>query len=338
MRMLLIGGTRFVGRAITEAALAAGHEVAVLHRGTTLDRSTTDDDALAGAEHLLADRDQDLSVLTGREFDATVDVCAYVPRQVDTLAAALGDRGGHHVFVSTMSVYADTDTPGLTEDAPLVQPPPPGVEAVTNETYGGLKVRCERAALAAYGEDAVTIVRPTYVVGPHDYTFRFPRWVHRIAAGGEALAPGPKASPVQVVDARDQATWTVQLAQNRTAGVFNSVGTDLPFGFADLLTATATAVAPAGTTLTWVDGAWLAGQGVGADDLPLWNEGRDEWTLAGANARALAAGLRPRPLTDTVADTLAWLDQSRAQPSSGWGLPADREKALLSAWRARSVP
>jgi 2'-hydroxyisoflavone reductase len=303
--------------------------VTVLHRGTT-------DPGDLEVEHLLADRDKDLSVLEGREFDATVDVCAYVPRQVDQLAAALDGRGGHHVLISTMSVYADTDTPGLTEDAPLTETPAPDVEEVTNETYGGLKVLCERAALAAYGAENLTVVRPTFVVGPNDYTFRFPRWVRRIAAGGEVLAPGPQGSPVQVIDARDQGAWVVRLAENGTAGAFNGVGTGLPFGFEDMLAAIQRAVGPDDSTLTWVDGAWLVEQGVDGAVLPLWAEGQHEWTLAGSNVRALETGLAPRPLEETVADTLEWLQRTQVQSSSGWGLSAEREAELLAAWHARS--
>jgi len=331
MRMLFIGGTRFVGRAMVEAALGRGHQVTVLHRGGTAA------DQLVDAEHLLADRDQDLSVLAGREFDATVDVCAYLPRQVESLHRALGDRGGHHVYISTMSVYADTDRPGLDEDAPLVELDDPTVDTVTDETYGGLKVLCERAARAAYGEERLTIVRPTYVVGPRDYTFRFPWWVRRIAAGGEVLAPGPPASPMQLVDARDQGAWTVRLAEEGIPGAFNGIGTGLPFSFQDMLDATVAAVGPAGTTFTWVDGHWLSEQGVTGQDLPLWNEGEDEWTLAASNARAVATGLTPRPLDETAADTLTWIRSSDAEPPAGSGLTPDREAELLSAWRASGI-
>jgi 2'-hydroxyisoflavone reductase len=330
MRMLFVGGTRFVGRAIVEAAVTAGHEVTVLHRGSTQAED------LAGVEHLLADRDKDLSILDGRRFDATVDVCAYVPRQVEQVAAALDGRGGHHVFVSTMSVYADTDTPGLTEEAPLTETPAPDVEEVTAETYGGLKVLCERAALAAYGPENLTVVRPTFVVGPNDYTFRFPRWVRRIAAGGEVLAPGPQGSPVQVIDARDQGAWVVRLAENFRPGMFNGIGTGLPFGFEDMLAAIQRAVGPDDSPLTWVDGDWLVEQGVDGSDLPLWAEGEHEWTLAGANDRALETGLSPRPLEETVADTLEWLQRTGAEPASGWGLSPQREADLLAAWHARS--
>ncbi len=331
MRMLFIGGTRFVGRGMAEAALAAGHEVTLLHRGKT------NPDDLPTAEHILGDRDGDLSALAGREFDATVDVCAYLPRQVDVLAQALEDRGGHHVLISTVSVYADTDAPGFTEDSPLVATPGPEVDQVTNETYGGLKVLCEQAAARAYGDENLTIVRPTYVVGPQDYTFRFPYWVRRAAAGGDVLAPGPAASPMQLVDARDQGAWTVRLAETLTAGVFNGIGTPLPFSFEDLLTATVDAVAPKGTSLTWVDGDWLVEQGVNGQHLPLWNEGKDEWTLAGDNARARSTGFTARPLAETITDTLAWVQESMAEPPSGWGISADREAELLAAWHAREA-
>lgn len=328
MRMLIIGGTRFVGRAIAEAALSSGHDVTLMHRGKT------NPDSLGAAEHLIADRDGDLSVLADREFDATIDVCAYLPRQVRTLADALGSRGGHHVYISTMSVYADSAGPTVDEDSPLTATPDPSVETVTEETYGGLKVLCEQAAADAYGADNLTIVRPTYVIGPDDYTFRFPWWVQRIAAGGEVLGPGPERSPMSVIDARDQGEWTVRLAENRTTGAYNGVGTGAPFGFADMLEVTVEAVAPEGTSLTWVDGTWLAQQGVGYADLPLWNEGKDEWTLAADNSRALATGLSPRPLVETIRDTHAWLQRRDVTPPQPWGLSAERESEVLHAWKS----
>lgn len=312
---------------MAEAALAAGHEVTLLHRGKTTP------DALAGAEHLLADRDEDLSALADREFDATVDVCAYFPRQVEALAKALGTRGGHHVYISTMSVYAEgAQGPSLDESAPLTDTPDPDEDKITEETYGGLKVLCERAAVAAYGEENVTIVRPTYVIGPEDYTFRFPWWVHRIAAGGEVLAPGPKRSPMSVIDARDQGAWTVRLAETRTPGAFNGVGTSLPFGFEDMLRAIVDAVGPDSTSLTWADGDWLVEHEVGYRDFPLWNEGRDEWTLAGDNSRARATGLDPRPLGASVADTLSWLNGPDITLPENWGLASNRESELLQLW------
>ena len=331
MRFLVIGGTRFVGRAIAEVALDRGHDVTLLHRGSS------DVASLGAAEHLRLDRNSDLSALTGREFDATIDVCAYVPRHVSTLASALDGRGGHHVLISTMSVYADTDGPGLTEDAPLVSPPDPGTEEVTGDTYGGLKVLCEQEAARAYDEDRLTIIRPTYVIGPHDPTGRFTWWVRRIARGGEVLAPGPVDAPMQVIDARDSGAWTLDLAEAGRAGVYNSTSPTPPFGFGDLLEATVRAVGPDDTRLTWADGSWLAGQGETYSSLPLWTEGRPEWTLAADPSRALASGLSPRPLTQTIADTWHWIRAEQPPLVANWGVSEAREAELLAAWAARDA-
>ena len=319
MRLLVIGGTRFVGRHLVEAALVAGHDVTLVHRSAT--------DLFPAARHVLADRDGDLSALADGAWDATVDVCAYLPGQVRSLAAALGGRGGHHVFVSTVSVHADPPGPGGDEDSPLVPVAGEDVEEVTDTTYGPLKVACERAATAAYG-DRLAIVRPTYVVGPHDHTGRYPWWIRRMARGGEVLAPGAPEDPAQVVDVRDLADFQLGLATGGIGGVFNAVRPSLPWG--DLLEATA-AVAPAGTTLTWVDAEWLTGQGVAGEDLPLWSEGVVEWASAMSPARAEAAELRHRPLSETVRDTAAWATDDRLV--DGVGLTAARELELLDRWR-----
>ncbi len=314
---------------MAEAAIERGHDVTLLHRGVT------EDPAFAGVEQLRADRDGDLSVLSGREFDTTIDVCAYVPRQVHALADALGGRGGHHVFISTMSVYTDPDSAGLDEDSPLQQLKDPTTEEVTGETYGGLKVLCEREAKDAYGDDHLTVVRPTYVIGPRDHTGRFTWWVRRIARGGEVLAPGPADSPIQVIDARDQADWTVALAEKQQAGYYNSASPTPPFGFGDLLEATSRAVGPNDAQLTWVDAAWLVEQGETQQSLPLWTEGAHEWALASNPTKAIASGLSPRPLTETVADTWQWIQDEQPPLVPGWGISEERESSLLAAWTAR---
>jgi len=303
----------------------------LLHRGKTMPAGLED------AEHLLVDRDDAAlgEALAGRVFDATVDVCAYVPRQVTALADALGDRGGHHVYISTMSVYVDEQEFGFDESGPLATLADPTTEQVTGETYGGLKVLCEEAAVGAYGKDATALVRPTYVIGPHDPTGRFTWWVRRIAAGGRVLAPGPYHAPMQIIDARDQGEWCVKLAESGASGPFNSVSPTPPFGFGDMLDAAVRAVGPRGTELVWVDGDWLREQGEDGQTLPLWTEGVSENVMAGDPTRALNSGLSPRPLTQTVADTWDWMKDEDPPAVPGWGLSSEREAELLALWDAR---
>jgi 2'-hydroxyisoflavone reductase len=240
---------------------------------------------------VLADRDVDLSGLGSGEWHATVDVCAYLPRQVRSLAAALGERGGHHVLVSSVSVYAELSGPGGGENSALLPVAADDVDDVTDTSYGPLKVACEHAASAAYG-DRLTVVRPTYVVGPYDPTGRYPWWVRRMARGGQTLAPGAPDDPAQIVDVRDLADFQLRLATGQIAGVFNAVRPTL--AWSELLGATAE-VAPAGTTLTWIEPTWLTEQGVTGADLPLWGGGVVDWQSAMSPARSEAAGLMHRP-------------------------------------------
>jgi len=321
MRILVIGGTRFIGRHFVEAALGAGHDVTLVHRSAT--------SLFPSARHVLADRNGDLSALADGEWDATVDACAYLPAQVRSLAAALGERGGHHVLVSSVSVYADPPGPGGDEDSTLLPVAGDDVEQVTDTTYGPLKVACERSAAAVHG-DRLAIVRPTYVVGPDDYTGRYPWWVRRMARGGDVLAPGAPDDPAQVIDVRDLAEFQLGLATGQIAGAFNAVRPTLPWS--ELLEATAE-VAPAGTELTWVEAPWLTGQGVSGRDLPLWSEGTVEWASAMSPARAESAGLRHRPMAEIVRDTATWATNERLV--DGVGLTAAREAELLNRWHAR---
>ncbi len=254
MRILIMGGTAFVGRHIAAAALDAGHDVTLFHRGRT------GAGLFPGASHVLGDRNSpaDLAALGGGEWAATVDVNAYLPRQVRSLAAVLDGRGGHQLLISTASVYRTPVAPGFGEDAPLIELADPDAEEFSLEAYGGLKVACERAAAQLHGRQT-TIIRPTYVIGPHDYSGRFPWWVNRIARGGEVLAPGDAEDPIQVIDARDLASWAVSLLENSVAGAFHAVSPPPPFGFGQLLDEIAARVAPPGTTsarITCWPAAW----------------------------------------------------------------------------------
>lgn len=329
MRILIIGGTAFVGRHITQAALDAGHEVTLFHRGQT------GADLFAQATHLAGDRNQDLSALAGRRFDATIDVCAFFPRQVRSLAAALDGHGGRYVFISSMSVYSDAVPRYYDETAPLAEISDPDATEITVENYGGLKVACERASTELFGPDT-TIVRPTYVIGPYDRSYRFGYWVDRLAAGGTVLAPGEPDDPIQVIDGRDQASWIVSLLERSVSGTFQTASPAPPFGFGQMLAAISAEVAPKGTELVWVDSEFLLAQGVDGNALPLWAEG-DSAGLnmnTGSPAAAYAAGLTPRPLRQTVADIRA-AGPVIARPGP---MTPDREAALLAQWTATSAP
>jgi 2'-hydroxyisoflavone reductase len=332
VRILTIGGTQFIGRHFVQAALDDGHEVTIFHRGRT------GAGLFPRAAHLTGDRDRDLAALAAGDWDATVDFCAYRPRQVRALAAALGGRGGRHLLVSSVSVYAPGAAPGFGEDAPLIELADPEVEEVTEATYGGLKVACERAALDAYGAAGTTIVRPTYVIGPYDHSYRLTWWVERLARGGHVLAPGGPADPIQVIDVRDLATWMVALLGESAPGVFHAASPEPPFGFGALLDVIATAVAPAGTRLTWVDGAFLRGAGLDAAALPLAPglDLEDASINAASAAAARAAGLAPRPLRESVAAIHAHEARSPTTVPDGIGISAAREAALLADWAARS--
>ncbi len=326
MRILIIGGTAFVGRHITQAALDAGHDVTLFNRGQT-------GPALFPQARLLTgDRNEDLSALADGSWDATIDVNGYFPRQIRSLAAALGGRGGRYVFISSVSAYSTSVPPDYDENAPLTEVVDAEATEVTNENYGGLKVACEQASTELFGP-GTTIIRPTYVIGPYDRTYRFTWWVDRLASGGNVLAPGNPDDPIQVIDARDMAAWIISLLEKSISGTFHAVDPAPPFGFGQMLAAIAAEVAPPGTTLTWVASDFLLGQGIDGAALPLWAEGESD----GANmsradpAAARAAGLAPRPLRSTVADIRAE-DRSPGAVRPGIGISAEREAELLASW------
>jgi 2'-hydroxyisoflavone reductase len=323
MRILMIGGTRFVGRHIVEAACAAGHDVTVFHRGQT------GPDLFPDLEHLIGDRNSDLSALASGRWDATVDTCAYVPRQVHALADVLGDRAGRYLLVSSVSAYASPGQRGYREDAALAELADPSAEEVNDQTYGGLKVLCERAAVDRFGPRTL-IVRPTYVVGPDDYTWRFPWWVTRIARGGDVLAPGPADAPSQVIDVRDMAGWIVGLLDHGESGPFHCVGPSVSFTWREQLETIERAVGPEGTSLVWVDEQFLLDRKVGEQELPLWSAGDDVLIMTADPGAALASGLVLRPLEETVHDTLSWTRTSEAPPDQG--LTPQRDAELLAQW------
>jgi 2'-hydroxyisoflavone reductase len=334
MKILIIGGTMFVGRHIVLAAKERGHEITLFHRGKHNPGLFPDVETIHG-DRLL---EEDWGPLDGRTFDAVIDTCAYFPRAVHIAANALKDKTDFYCFISTVSVYADLMAGNVTEDSPLATTiADPTTEEVKGETYGPLKVICEAAVTEAFPEKAL-ILRPGLIVGPYDHTDRFAYWPHRIAKGGEVLAPDSPDWRTQFIDARDLAEFTVHLLNRKTTGIYNVVGPDYPLTFGELLE-TCQTVSGSDATITYVPGDFLQAQGVQPwSELPLWipsATGEPEQDRVHVN-RALAKGLMIRPLSETVHDTLLW-DRGRSQ-EGGWKntLTAEKEAAVLEQWRIRA--
>lgn len=323
MKILVLGGTQFVGRALVEAALADGNEMTLFHRGRT------NPDLFPEAEHILGDRDGDLGLLAGRSWDVCIDVSGYLPRLVRDSAVALRDSVDRYVYVSTISVYADLAEP-RDENAPLATIADETTEEITGGTYGALKALCESAVAEVYGERA-PIVRPGFIIGPYDHTGRFPWWAHRAARGGEMIVPASHASAFQAIDARDLADFLLIRSRSHLTGVFNATGPVPPVTLLDLVEAAASA-SDTDLNVEVIDDAFLTAQGI-ESELPLWvnDPGWVAWARVDIS-KAIGAGLTFRPIEDTVAATLA---HTKVVP--GVGLEPAREAELLAAWHARSA-
>jgi 2'-hydroxyisoflavone reductase len=328
MKLLIIGGTIFLGRYLVEAAQARGHEVTLFNRGQH------NPDLFAGVEKIRGDRTkaEDLAPLKGRRFDAVIDTCGYVPRVVRMSAEVLAEGTEHYTFVSTCSVYGEPTT-GPDESTPVVTLADPTVEQVTGETYGGLKALCEQAAEAAM-PGRVLNVRPGLIVGPHDPSDRFTYWPVRVARGGEVLAPGRPDRPVQFIDVRDLARWHVRAAEARLTGIFNATGPVQPVPMEHLLATCRTATG-SDARFTWVPDEWLLEQKVGPwMELPLWiPDGNMDGFMHVQVGKAVAAGLTFRPLADTVRDTVTWAASRPADTQWRAGMKAEREAELLALWQ-----
>jgi len=327
MRLLILGGSQFLGRAIATHACAMGHDVTCAARGLA-------GPIAQGARFVRIDRDASngFESLMREEFDAVVDVSRH-PGQVRRAVAALKRPSVHWTFVSTVSVYADNRTPGQRADtAPLRPPTAPEVEESSDETYGTAKVACEQAV----GEDAF-ICRAGLIVGPEDPTGRFTYWPARLARGGDVLAPGAPEDAVQFIDVGDLAQWIVHAAETGLTGIYDGIGPPLTRG---ALLAECAAALGAACTFTWIDRTFLEQHDVrrwaGPRSLPLWLPLPDYAGFATRDTTpARDAGLTMRPASETARDTLAWL---RASNGPVVGLTPEEEGDVLAAWHARGEP
>ena len=321
MKILVLGGTKFLGRTAVAAALDRGHEVTLFNRGET------NPELFPEVEKLRGDRTEDLSALDGRRWDAVIDTSGYLPEVVRRSAEALRDSVGRYLFVSSVSVYADF-TSGPNEDSPRAELGDAPVDEMLPEyeNYGSLKALCEDAVTDAFGNRA-TIVRPGLIVGPHDPTGRFTYWPHRVARGGDMVVPAPPERLVQFIDVRDLGIWIVRLLERDEGGAFNATRPGVMW--AELVDS-AVSVTGADATPVWIPDEFLQQHEVGEwMELPLWLAD-PEWV--GMNqasvSRAVGTGLAFRPLEETIQGTL-----EQAETTEEAGMKADRERELIEAWR-----
>ncbi|NNE07137.1 MAG: SDR family oxidoreductase [Gemmatimonadetes bacterium] len=331
MKLLVLGGTRFVGRVIVEEAIRRGHELTIFHRGESNPGLFPNQTTVQG------DREMDLARLGDEDWDAVIDTCGYVPRIVRYSVDFLRDRVKRYVFISTISVFKDTSTIGIDENGTLFGAgdlEDPATEQITGESYGPLKVLCEDVVRDAYARRAL-IVRPGLVVGPHDPTDRFTYWVSRVAEGGEVLVPGRRERPNQFIDARDLAHFTLGAIEANRDGAYNATGPSAPHTMNTIVN-TCRDVAKSDARFEWVDEAFLAEHKVEAwSHLPLWlPESPDTAGFFQIDcSHGIAHGLAFRPLSETVRDTLAWTGSRPDDYEWKAGLDREREQELLSEWK-----
>lgn len=338
--ILILGGTGFTGPHQVRYALARGHRITLFNRGRR------PQDWPAEVEELTGDRETgELDALKGRRWDVCIDNPTSVPYWVRDIGQVLKGQIGHYLFISTLSVYSDSATPAQDEDAPRAVYAGPDIMAETRASlianmalYGPMKAACEDEALKWF-PDITTLIRPGLIVGPGDETDRFSYWPLRVRRGGDILAPGDGRDPVQFIDARDLAEWTIRMAEQRTFGAFNAMGPAYGMGMDQLLYGIQ-AVTGTAANFHWAPAEFLAEHKVSPwGDMPVWvpGEGDSAGFARHRNDRAIAQGLNFRPLADTTAATLAWFD---AQPEERRatlraGIKPEREAEVLAAWKAR---
>jgi nucleoside-diphosphate-sugar epimerase len=333
LRILVLGGTSFIGPYQVQYALDRGHTITLFNRGKT------NPQLFPGVEKLIGDRNGDLKSLEGREWDVVIDNSATQPKWVELTASLLQKSVKRYVFTSTRSVYFDTSIVPMTAAAPVYTPENTKVEPGKDLPYGLAKAESEKTA-RKYFPNGALIVRPSLIVGPGDLTDRYTYWPVRIERGGEILAPGDGSDRVQVIDVRDLCEWMVRLCENGVTGTYNGLGPKNGYSFAELLHGIK-AVTSSDAMLTWVDTDFLTMMDVrGYREMPVWQPSRGRTAGFGRFdiTPELALGLTFRPLAVTAKDTL---DYYHAQPADRQatlraGITPEREKEVLAAWKARA--
>ena len=323
MKILIIGGTRFLGRHLVESALARGHEVTLFNRGKS------NPDLFKQVQTVRGDREKDLDQISGK-YDAVIDTCGYFPRIVRMSAEALKGKARSYVFISSISVYAGFSKIGINESDPVGKIEDETIEEITGESYGPLKALCENAVQDVFGEQAL-IVRPGLIVGPHDPTDRFTYWPVRVARGGDVLTPEKPDVPIQIIDVRDLSDFVIELLQQNEFGVFNATGPAHELTLGAMLNA-CKQVSGSGANFKWASVEFLNQNQVAPwSDMPVWvpNVPEDAGFSRVDISKAMRSGLKFMPLEKTIRDTIDW-EKSRSSDHE-WraGLKPDREKELL---------
>jgi 2'-hydroxyisoflavone reductase len=341
MKLLILGGTRFLGRHLVTAALAGNHEVTLFNRGKQPSATFTN------VETIYGDRNSDLAKLHGRRWDAVIDTCGYLPRSVRASSETLSDSVERYVFISSISVYADFSVIGVDETAAVAgltsdqlaeanAIDSSGASAANyGKMYGGLKALCEQTAEEVM-PNRVLIIRPGLIVGAYDYTDRFTYWVERVARGGEVLAPGRPQRNLQFIDARDLAEWTVKMIEGRSTGVYNANGLPGKLTMERLLEECKT-VSESDAFFTWVSEDFLLQEKVAAwSEVPLWMPEEAAPHMNGFMfidcSKAMGSGLKLRPLNDTIKEVLTWRETNHAKEELEAGIDRDKEQSLLRKW------
>jgi 2'-hydroxyisoflavone reductase len=339
MKLLVIGGTRFVGRHLVDAASERDHDVTLFQRGHS------SADFASEVETILGDRERDLSKLLGRRWDAVIDTSGFLPHLVRAAAEQLADAVNRYIFISSQSAYADVSVPDGVETAPVKDLSADQLDRANSidrtsypsyaELYGGLKALCEQEVEQAM-PGRVLVIRPGLIVGPYDYTDRFTYWPVRVVRGGEVLAPGRPARPIQLIDARDLAEWIIDMTERNATGVYNANRVAETLTMQDLLDE-CKSVTNSDASFTWVSEVFLREENVAAwSEMPLWLPEEEAPQLQGfmfINCdKAISAGLRIRSLRETIRDTLEWFQRDRSEDPLKAGIDAERERALLRKW------
>lgn len=325
MKTLILGGTKFLGRHLVDAALAAGHEVTLFNRGKT------NPTLFPNVETITGDRDQDIEKLSGREWDATIDVAGYLPRIVRLSAQGLEKSVKRYVFISSISVYDGFRKVGINESDPVGKLEDESVEEITGETYGPLKALCEKTVQEIYGDRAL-IIRPGLIVGPYDPTDRFTYWPMRVQRGGDMITPGQPQTPIQIIDVRDLSEFIIKLIEENASGIYNATGPDYELMMGEFLDA-CKRVSGSVAAFHWASAEFLNEHGVQPwSDMPVWIPDTEE--EAGFSrvdvSRAIHAGLKFRPLEDTIRDTIRWAELRPDDHEWRAGLNPAKEQILLT--------